>query len=235
MSNPKKHDNDPRPVAEAAAESAAAEPLDRPEPADDATTAEAVTRLEAEKADLKDRLLRTLADLENMRRRSERELADARSYAISKFAGDMLEVADNMGRAIAAIPDEARSSADAALKALVAGAELTEREMLRALEKHGVKRIDPKGERFDPNLHQAIFEVPDPSLVAGTVAQVVQVGYSIADRVLRPALVGVAKGGPKAGASGPNGQGASAAGSSSEGSPAQGASGEAGASVDKTA
>jgi molecular chaperone GrpE len=102
-----------------------------------------------------------------------------------------------MGRAIAAIPAEARAGTDAALSALIEGAELTEREMLRALEKHGIKRLDPKGERFDPNFHQAIFEVPDPAVPTGTVAQVVQVGYSIGDRVLRPAMVGVARGGPK--------------------------------------
>ena len=137
------------------------------------------------RAELKDKLLRTLAEVENIRRRTEREVADARSYAISKFAGDMLGVADNMGRALAALPAEARDSADATVKALLDGAELTEREMLRALEKHGVKRLDPKGEKFDPNFHQAIFEVPDPAVPAGTVAQVVQVGYSIGDRVLR--------------------------------------------------
>jgi molecular chaperone GrpE len=174
--------------------------------------AEEIARLEQEKAELKDRLLRTLADLENQRRRAEREVADARSYAISKFAGDMLGVADNMGRALAALPADARDNGDPTLKALLEGAEMTEREMLRALEKHGVKKIDPKGEKFDPHRHQAIFEVPDPAVPAGTVAQVVQVGYSIGDRVLRPAMVGVARGGPKAGAAA-----------------------EAGASVDKTA
>jgi molecular chaperone GrpE len=174
--------------------------------------ADAILKLEQEKAELKDRLLRTLADLENLRRRSEREVADARSYAISKFAGDMLGVADNMGRALAALPAEARESGDATLKALLEGAEMTEREMLRALEKHGVRKIDPKGEKFDPHLHQAIFEVPDPALPSGTVAQVVQVGYTIGERVLRPAMVGVARGGPK-----------------------PGVAAEAGASVDKTA
>jgi molecular chaperone GrpE len=168
-------------------------------PAND-NPSEVVAKLEAERTDLKDKLLRALADLENQRRRSERELADARSYAIAKFAGDMLDVADNMGRAVAAIPMEARQAGDATLKGLVEGAELTERAMLKALEKHGVKRLNPIGEKFDPHFHQAIFEVPDPSLPAGTVAQVVQVGYSIGDRVLRPAMVGVARGGPKASA-----------------------------------
>jgi molecular chaperone GrpE len=182
-------------------------------PAND-NPADAVQRLEVEKTELKERLLRTLAEMENLRRRTEREIADARSYAISKFAADMLGVADNMGRAIASVPPEARTSGDPTVKALLEGAELTEREMLRALEKHGVKRLDPKGERFDPHFHQAIFEVPDPSVPAGTVAQVVQVGYSIGDRVLRPAMVGVAKGGPRAAAEG---------------------GAEAGATVDKTA
>jgi molecular chaperone GrpE len=182
-------------------------------PAND-NPADMVQRLEAEKSELKDRLLRTMAEMENLRRRSEREVADARSYAISKFASDMLGVADNMGRALSSVPAEARASGDPSVKALLEGAELTEREMLRALEKHGVKRIDPKGERFDPHFHQAMFEVPDPSVPAGTVSQVVQVGYKIGDRVLRPAMVGVAKGGPRAPAeSGP----------------------EAGATVDKTA
>ncbi len=157
---------------------------------------EVLTKLQAENAELKDRVLRAMAEIENVRRRGERELNDARQYAIAKFAGDMLGVADNMERALASVPAEARES-DAAVKALVEGVELTEKEMLRSLEKHGVKKLDPKGERFDPNFHQAMFEVPDPSVPNGTVAQVVQVGYSIGTRVLRPAMVGVARGGPK--------------------------------------
>jgi len=177
--------------------------------------AELVTRLEAERSELKERLLRTLADMENLRRRTEREVADARAYAIAKFASDMLGVADNMGRAMAAIPTEARESGDPVVKALLEGVELTERDMLRALEKHGVRKIDPKGEKFDPHFHQAVFEMPDPSLPNGSVGQVMQVGYVIGDRVLRPAMVGVARGGPKA--------------------PAGGSQAEAGAAVDKTA
>lgn len=165
------------------------------EPASDG--AEALARTEAERDDLRDRLLRLAADMENLRRRGEREVADARSYAIAKFAGDMLTVADNMGRAIESIPAEQREGADGTLKSLIDGAELTQRDMLRALERHGVKPIDPKGERFDPHFHQAIFEMPDPSVPSGTVAQVVQIGYSIGDRVLRPAMVGVARGGAK--------------------------------------
>lgn len=162
-----------------------------------AGTSEAVAKAEAERDDLRDRLLRLAADMENLRRRSEREVTDARSYAIAKFAGDMLTVADNMGRALQSIPAEQREGADGTLKALIDGAELTERDMLRALERHGVRKIDPKGERFDPNFHQAIFELPDPSVPSGTVAQVVQVGYVIGERVLRPAMVGVARGGAK--------------------------------------
>jgi molecular chaperone GrpE len=159
-----------------------------------------VAALEAEKADLRDKLLRALADIENMRRRAEREVADARAYGIANFARDMLTVADNFQRAIDNLPAEAREAAEPAWKALIEGIELTERDMLKTLERHGVKRLDPQGQKFDPNMHQAMFEVADPSVPSGTVVQVVQTGYSIGDRVLRPALVGVAKGGPKANA-----------------------------------
>ena len=156
-----------------------------------------VAALEAERADLKDKLLRTLADMENMRRRTEREVTDARTYGIANFARDMLTVADNFQRAIDNVPAEAREGAEPAFKALIEGIELTERDMLKALERHGVKRLEPQGQKFDPNVHQAMFEVPDQSVPSGTVVQVVQTGYVIGDRVLRPALVGVAKGGPK--------------------------------------
>jgi molecular chaperone GrpE len=176
-------------------------PEDLETPADFSGTAEAqdaVAQLEAEKTDLKEKLLRTLADMENLRRRTEREIADARTYAVTNFARDMLNVADNFQRAIDSVPAEAREAGDPALKALIEGVELTEREMLKILERYGVKRLDPQGEKFDPNLHQAMFEVPNPDVPNGTVVQVVQTGYVIGERVLRPALVGVAKGGPKA-------------------------------------
>ena len=150
-----------------------------------------------EAAELKDKLLRTLAEMENLRRRTEREVADARVYGIASFARDVLTVADNMQRALQALDDELREKADASLKALLDGVELTERELLKALEKNGIKKIEPQGEKFDPNFHQAMYEVPDPSVPSGHVAQVVQPGYIIGDRVLRPALVGVSKGGPK--------------------------------------
>jgi molecular chaperone GrpE len=145
----------------------------------------------------KDKLLRVLAEMENLRRRTAREIADTRAYGISAFARDILAVADNMDRALQALDVELREKADAGIKALLDGVELTERELHKALEKHGVKKFEPVGEKFDPNLHQAMFEIPDPSLPAGTVAQVVQPGYMIGERMLRPALVGIAKGGPK--------------------------------------
>jgi len=148
-------------------------------------------------AEFKDKLLRTLAEMENLRRRTEREVADARIYGVSSFARDMLAVADNMRRALDAVSPELRASAEPGVKALVEGVELTERELLKALEKNGMRQFTPRGEKFDPNLHQAMFEVPDASVPAGSVVEVVQPGYMIGERVLRPALVGVSKGGPK--------------------------------------
>lgn len=148
-------------------------------------------------AELKDRLLRTLADMENLRKRTAREVADAELRGITSFASDMLGVADNMRRALDAVTPEARKSAQAAVTALIDGVELTERDLLKALEKNRVRQFTPQGEKFDPNLHQAIFEVPDATVPAGHVVQVVQPGYMIGERVLRPALVGVSKGGPR--------------------------------------
>lgn len=160
-------------------------------------------RLEEEVAGLKDKCLRALAELENVRRRAEREVADAKTYGVASFARDVLTVADDLARALATVDDEAKTSAEGPLKGLIEGIELTERGLGRALEKQGVRRIDPKGEKFDPNLHQAMFEVPDPSVPNGTVVQVVQAGYLIGERVLRPAMVGVSRGGPKAEAAPP--------------------------------
>jgi molecular chaperone GrpE len=154
-------------------------------------------------AEYKDKLLRVLAEMENLRRRTEREIADARAYGISSFARDILAVADNMDRALQALDAEIREKADASVKALLDGVELTERELHKVLDKHGVKKLAPLGEKFDPNLHQAMFELPDESRPAGTVAQVIQPGYMIGDRILRPALVAVAKGGPKPAAEAP--------------------------------
>jgi molecular chaperone GrpE len=148
-------------------------------------------------AELKDKLLRTLAEMENLRKRTAREVADSRAYGIAAFARDVLGVADNMRRALDAVSPELRSSAEPGVRALIDGVELTERELVKALEKNGVHQFAPRGEKFDPNLHQAMFEVPDPSVPAGRVVEVVQPGYMIGERVLRPALVGVSKGGVK--------------------------------------
>ena len=155
-------------------------------------------RSTASMREMKDRLLRTLAEMENLRKRTEREVADSRLYGVASFARDVLGVADNMRRALEAVAPELRASAQSGVKALVDGVELTERELLKALEKNGVRQFTPQGEKFDPNLHQAMFEVPDATVPAGSVVQVVQPGYMIGERVLRPALVGVSKGGPKA-------------------------------------
>ena len=148
-------------------------------------------------ADLKDRLLRTLAEMENLRKRTDREVTDARLYGVTSFARDMLGVADNMRRALDAVSAELRASAEAGVKALIDGVELTERELLKALEKNGVRQFSPRGEKFDPNVHPAMFEVPNPAVPAGSVVEVVAPGYMIGERVLRPAMVGVSKGGPK--------------------------------------
>ncbi len=153
-----------------------------------------VARLEAEKADLTDRLVRLAADMDNLRKRTERDVGDAHKYAVTKFAGDMLVVADNLRRALGAIPGEKRAAGDEAFDALIEGVEMTEREMDRLLARNGVTRIAAKGERFDPHRHQAMFEMPDPTVPAGTVGEVMQEGYQLGDRVLRAALVGVSKG-----------------------------------------
>ncbi|KAB0679698.1 nucleotide exchange factor GrpE [Aureimonas leprariae] len=156
-----------------------------------------IAELEAESATEKDRALRIAAEMENLRRRTEREIKDARTYAVANFAREMLAVMDNLGRAIAAVPAEERAAEASGLKHLIEGVEITERGLLAALERFGVKKLEPLNGRFDPNFHQAMFEVPNPAVPNNTVVQVVQDGYSIGERVLRPAMVGVSKGGPK--------------------------------------
>ena len=153
--------------------------------------------LRAENAELKDRVLRTHAEMENLRKRTERDVADTRSYAIAGFARDMLSATEALSRALLVLPAEARESGDATTKSLIEGIEMTEREMQRLLAKHGVKPIEAEGQKFDPHRHQAMFEVPDPTRPEGTVVQVVQAGFAIGDRVLRPAMVGVAKAAPR--------------------------------------
>jgi molecular chaperone GrpE len=131
--------------------------------------------------------------MENLRRRTEREMADARTYAVASFARDMLTVGDNLRRAIDAVPKEQRDGRDPALNALIEGVEVTERGMEQAMAKFGVRRVETKGTKFDPSVHQAMFEVESPDAAPGTVVEEIQAGYAIGDRVLRPALVGIAK------------------------------------------
>ncbi|RWX76806.1 nucleotide exchange factor GrpE [Neorhizobium lilium] len=166
-------------------------------PETEADEPDPVEALKAENGELRDRFLRLAAEMDNLRRRTDRDVKDAKSYSVAGFARDMLAVSDNLRRALDAVPTEMRATADAALTTLLEGVELTERSMLSALERHGVKKIDAEGQKFDPNFHQAMFEIPNPAVPNNTVLQVVQAGYTIGERVLRPAMVGVAKGGPK--------------------------------------
>jgi molecular chaperone GrpE len=159
--------------------------------------AEQVTAALEAAAEFKDKLLRTLAEMENLRKRTEREVADARAYGVTGFARDVLAVADNMHRALETLGPELRAQADAKLTALIEGVELTERELMKVLEKNGVTKFSPQGEKFDPNVHQAMYEVQDSNVPPGHVAQVIQAGYMLGDRVLRPALVAVVKAAPK--------------------------------------
>ncbi|MBB4953028.1 molecular chaperone GrpE [Agrobacterium vitis] len=184
---------------DAAAEAQTETPIhDAAQDADnDAQDLDLLASLQAENSELRDRFLRLAADMDNLRRRTDRDVKDAKSYAVTAFARDMLAVSDNLRRAIDAVPAEARAAAEAGLAALIEGVEMTERAMLSTLERHGVKKIEPEGQKFDPNFHQAMFEVPNPDVPNNTVTQVVQAGYTIGERVLRPAMVGVAKGGPK--------------------------------------
>lgn len=205
---------------------------------------EQIEQLQADNADLKDKYLRLMAEMENLRRRTAKEIKDANVYGVTSFARDMLAVGDNLGRALAAMPENVADTVDEAFKTLLEGVGLTEREMINALGKHGVKKIDPEGEKFDPNFHQAMFEVPNPDLPNGTVMQVVQSGYVIGERVLRPAMVGVTKGGPKAPKTTTTSDGISLATSAADippdtieepEQPAPNGDGEAGAHVNKTA
>jgi len=177
--------------ADAPAEAAASETPDR-----DAFAV--IEALNAENSQLKDRILRTLAEMENLRRRTEREVQDAKAYGVTGFARDMLTVVDNLDRALTHLPPEALAAAEPQIQSVIEGVELTAKDLEAVLGRHGVKKLDPKGQKFDPNFHQAIFEAPDETVPSGTVSQVVQTGWTIGDRVLRPAMVGVSKGGPKA-------------------------------------
>ncbi|WP_263300962.1 nucleotide exchange factor GrpE [Azospirillum agricola] len=165
-----------------------------PEAAAAGTGDDRVAALEAEVATLKDQLLRAMAETENTRRRAQRDREDASKYAVTSFAKELAAVADNLRRALDAVPAEGREQ-DEMLKGLAVGVEATERQLFAAFDRAGVKRIDPAGEMFDPNFHQVMFEIENTGKPAGTVVQVLQPGYTIHGRLLREAMVGVAKGG----------------------------------------
>jgi molecular chaperone GrpE len=179
---------------------------------------EIIIALRAEAADLRDKLLRAHAEVENIRKRSEREREETSKYAVTRFARDIVNVGDNFQRAIDAVPPGAAEQ-DAALKSFLEGVTMTERELLNVLERHGIKRVQPLNEPFNPHLHQAVMEIQRTDVAAGTVVQVFQAGFTIEERVLRPAMVAVAKGGPKP-AQAPEGAGGSAAPPANENPPA---------------
>ncbi|MBK1842393.1 nucleotide exchange factor GrpE [Azospirillum sp. YIM B02556] len=178
--------------SEAAADTAAASQTDAGSPED------RVAKLEAEVASLKDQLLRAMAETENTRRRAQRDREDASKFAVSGFAKELVSVADNLRRALDAVPAEGREQ-DEMLKGLAVGVEATERQLFAAFDRAGIKKIDPTGEPFDPNFHQVMFEIENTGKSAGTVVQVLQPGYTIHGRLLREAMVGVAKGGEAGG------------------------------------
>lgn len=172
--------------------------IDQIEDEDEVSSQEEVTPLsvaEAEINDLRDKLLRAVAETENVRRRTDKEKADAANYAVTNFARDMLAIGDNLSRAVESIP-EGEELPDS-IKTLIEGVEMTDRELHNIFERHGINKIDPKGEVFDHNHHQAMFEAESDEHPHGTVMQVMQIGYKIKDRLLRPAMVGVAKNGDK--------------------------------------
>lgn len=180
--------------ADATGQEAAAETPSGPSQNDEVDAAPDADALAAEVADLKDKLLRAVAELENFRRRAERERTDAARYGAATFARDMIGVADNLRRAIETLPAEARAEAPEAARNLIEGVEVTERMLLSAFERHGIAPVAPKeGDKFDPHLHEAMFEVPGSGQPAGTIVQTVETGYMIGDRLLRAAKVGVAK------------------------------------------
>jgi molecular chaperone GrpE len=155
--------------------------------------ADVIQALNAENVDLKDKLLRALAETENVRRRSEREREDTRQYAVTRFARDMLGIADNFARALSHLPQAVRDAADPQVKAVIDGVEATDRQLMSTLANHGVQQIDTSDGKFDPNLHQAIAEVPGEGKPPGSIVNVVQAGYTIAGRLLRPAMVTIAR------------------------------------------
>ncbi|RAI03739.1 nucleotide exchange factor GrpE [Acuticoccus sediminis] len=194
--NKNRHEGDTL-VPDAAEIMGAGEAAESAAPASDADTALAEARAEVE--DMRNQMLRALAEAENVRRRAQRDVSDARQYAVTSFARDLLNVADNFARAMDTVKHADLESLPPEVKGMVEGIQMTERELKSVFERHGIKSLDPTGQKFDPNLHQAMFELENPDVASGTVIQTVQVGSVIGDRVLRPAMVGVSKGGPKPG------------------------------------
>ncbi|MFC4237616.1 nucleotide exchange factor GrpE [Thalassospira xianhensis] len=176
---------------EAVVEDVAAEATDAEAEGGETANADPVAVLEAEVAELKDRLLRAAAEVENTRRRAKKDVEDASNYAVTKFARDLLDVGDNLRRALEAAGNDA--NADPAMKTLIDGVEMTEKSLLKAFEQNGIEKLEPLGEKLDPNQHQAVFEMPNPAYPDGHVAQVMQAGYVLKGRLLRPAMVGVTK------------------------------------------
>jgi molecular chaperone GrpE len=197
MAHTPPNDSDPKEGDPAAAADQSA-PANAPGSAEDGarTVHDVIAALQAEAADFKDKWLRTHAEIENIRKRTEREKEETAKYAVTRLARDIVTVGDNFQRAISAVPADAAES-DPALKSFLEGVTLTERELLNALERHGVRRQEAMHEPFNPHLHQAVMEIPRSDVPEGTIVQVFQSGFMIEDRVLRPAMVAVAKGGPK--------------------------------------
>lgn len=193
MTDENKNTENENPEPEAPEVAAPEEEATTDEPQIEDTADDKLVIAVAEIADLKDRLLRAVAETENLRRRTDREKADAANYAMTAFARDLLSVGDNLRRALDSIPTDTDLGDNA--KILVEGIEMTERELVNMLERHNIRKIDPLGEKFSYDLHQALFEVPDTGKEDGTIVQVMQVGFVIKDRLLRPAMVGVAKDG----------------------------------------
>jgi molecular chaperone GrpE len=162
----------------------------------DKSLQEVVAALKAEVEGLKDRWLRAHAEVENIRKRADREREEAAKYAITRLAKDIVGVGDNFQRCIDAVPAGAAEK-DPNLKSFLEGVTMTERELLNVLDRHGIKRLQPMNEPFNPHLHEAVRQVPRPDVPNGTVVEVYQAGYTIGERVLRPAMVGVAQGGPR--------------------------------------
>ncbi len=196
--NKNQHEGDTL-VPDAAEIMGAGEAAESAEPAPAASDATALAEARAEADEMRNQMLRAVAEAENVRRRAQRDVSDARQYAVTSFARDLLNVADNFARAMDTLKDADLDSLPPEVKSVVEGIQMTERELKSVFERHGIKPVDPTGQKFDPNLHQAMFEVENTEIASGTVVQTVQVGSMIGDRVLRPAMVGVSKGGPKPG------------------------------------